>query len=155
MPSSCGETMNPIRVLAVDDSAVVRRMLRMVISEDPDTEVVGVDANGRIALAMLEQKATDLVTLDLEMPEMDGLTTLQHLRQNYTQLPVLIFSGTTGHAAAARPPGLSRGATHCVPERASANASAEIVGTVRENRNTSAVVSAAAREFHERLEYDL
>ena len=56
MPGSCGETMNPIRVLVVDDSAVVRRMLRMVISEDPDMEVVGVAANGRIALAMRGNK---------------------------------------------------------------------------------------------------
>ena len=81
----------------------------MAISEDPEMEVIGVAANGRIALAMLEQKATDLVTLDLEMPEMDGLTMLQHLRQNYTQLPVLIFSGATAHAAAAILPGARAG----------------------------------------------
>ena len=116
--------MNPIRVLVVDDSAAVRRMLRMAISEDPEMEVAGVAANGRIALAMLEQKATDLVTLDLEMPEMDGLTTLQHLRQKYTHLPVLIFSGTSGQAAAAILAGLSRGATDYVTKPAAANASA-------------------------------
>ncbi len=130
-PAFRGETMNPIRVLVVDDSAAVRRMLRMAISEDPEMEVAGVAANGRIALAMLEQKATDLVTLDLEMPEMDGLTTLQHLRQKYTHLPVLIFSRPTGYAAAAIRAGLSRGATDYVTKPVTANPSAALV-SIRE-----------------------
>ena len=123
--------MNPIRALVVDDSAAVRRMLRMAISEDPEMEVAGVAANGRIALAMLEQKATDLVTLDLEMPGMDGLTTLQHLRRKYTHLPVLILSGPTGYAAAAIRAGLSRGATDYVTKPAAANTSAALV-SIRE-----------------------
>jgi two-component system, chemotaxis family, protein-glutamate methylesterase/glutaminase len=117
--------MNPIRVLVIDDSAAVRRMLRMAISEDPEMEVAGVAANGPIALAMLEQKATDLVTLDLEMPEMDGLTMLQHLRQKYARLPVLTFSGPTGRAAATT--ALSRGATDYVTKPVAANVSAALV----------------------------
>jgi two-component system chemotaxis response regulator CheB len=112
--------MNPIRVLVVDDSAAARRMLRMAISQDPEMEVAGVAANGRIALAMLEQKVPDLVTLDLEMPEMDGLTTLQRLRQNYAHLPVPIFSSSAQPSAAAKLEVLSRGASDYITKPSSA-----------------------------------
>jgi len=106
--------MNPIRVLIVDDSAAVRRTLRTLISEDPELEVAGVAANGRIALAMIEQSVPALVTLDLEMPEMDGLVALEHPRYSYPRLPVIIFSSTTERGAAATLEALSRGATDYV-----------------------------------------
>lgn len=119
--------MNPIRVLVVDDSAAVRGLLRSVISEDPEMEVAGVAAHGRIALAMLEQKASDLVTLDLERPEMDGLTTLRHLRRKYEHLPVLIFSGSS-EGAAVTPEALCRGATDYIAKPAGcANSSAALL----------------------------
>lgn len=95
----------------MDDSAAVRRILRTLIGEDPELEVAGVAANGRIALAMLEQSVPDLVTLDLEMPGMDGLAVLEHLRSSYPRLPVIIFSSTTERGAAATLEALSRGAT--------------------------------------------
>ena len=106
--------MNPIRVLIVDDSAAVRRTLRNLINEDPELEVAGVAANGCIALAMLEQSVPDLVTLDIEMPEMDGLALLEHLRNSYPRLPVIIFSSTTERGAAVTLEALSRGATDYV-----------------------------------------
>ena len=65
-----------IRVLVVDDSVVVRRLVSDELSRDPELEVVGTAANGRIALAKLTQVNPDLVILDVEMPEMDGLATL-------------------------------------------------------------------------------
>ena len=83
--------MKPIRILIVDDSAAVRRLLRLALSEDPDLEVAGVAANGKIALAMLEQDVPDLVTLDIEMPEMDGLSALAQIRKRYPRLPVIMF----------------------------------------------------------------
>jgi len=73
--------MKPIRILIVDDSAAVRRLLRLALSDDPELEVAGVAANGKIALAMLEQDVPDLITLDIEMPEMDGLTALAQIRK--------------------------------------------------------------------------
>jgi len=124
--------MNPIRVLIVDDSAAVRRTLRALISEDPELEVAGVAANGRIALAMLEQSVPDLITLDLEMPEMDGLAVLEHLRNNYPRLPVIIFSSTTERGAAVTLEALSRGATDYVTKPSGLFGPGEALHSIRE-----------------------
>jgi two-component system chemotaxis response regulator CheB len=75
--------MPKIRVLIVDDAVVFRRLVSNVLSEDPELEVVGTAANGKIALARIPQVNPDLVILDVEMPEMDGLTTLAELRKSY------------------------------------------------------------------------
>jgi two-component system, chemotaxis family, protein-glutamate methylesterase/glutaminase len=106
--------MNKIRVLIVDDSAVIRRMLREAFSSEPSLEVAGVAANGVIALSMLDRVQPDVVTLDVEMPEMDGLTTLEHIRRATPHLPVIMFSTLTAHGAEATIEALSRGATDYV-----------------------------------------
>src|SRR5438105_6176852 len=84
--------MGKIRVFVVDDSVVVRRVLAREFSGDPQVELVGTAPNGRVALAKISQSIPDLVTLDVEMPEMDGLKTLAALREKYPDLPVIIFS---------------------------------------------------------------
>ena len=63
--------MQKIRVLIVDDAVVVRQLLTGLLASDPEIEVAGTAANGRIALAKIPQLNPDLVTLDVEMPEMD------------------------------------------------------------------------------------
>ena len=65
--------MEPIAVLVVDDSAVVRRIVAGVLEADPGVRVAGTAASGRVALQQVERLAPDIVTLDIEMPEMDGL----------------------------------------------------------------------------------
>jgi CheY-like chemotaxis protein len=75
--------MSKIRVLVVDDAVVVRRLLAQELSSDPALEVVGTAANGRIALARMPQVNPDVVILDVEMPEMDGLATLAEIRKTY------------------------------------------------------------------------
>ena len=84
--------MRQIRVFVVDDSVVVRRVLAREFSGDPQVELVGTAPNGRVALAKIPQCVPDLVTLDVEMPEMDGLKTLAALREMYPDLPVIMFS---------------------------------------------------------------
>ena len=84
--------MGKVRVFVVDDSVVVRRVLAREFSGDPQVELVGTAPNGRVALAKISQSIPDLVTLDVEMPEMDGLKTLAALREKYPDLPVIIFS---------------------------------------------------------------
>ena len=74
--------MPKIRVLVVDDSVVIRRLVTEELSADPALEVVGTAANGRIALAKMTQVNPDLVILDVEMPEMDGLATLARAAQD-------------------------------------------------------------------------
>ena len=106
--------MKPIRVLIVDDSAAVRRLLRLALSDDPGIEIAGVAANGKIALALLEQNVPDIVTLDIEMPEMDGLTALAQIRKTYPRLPVIMFSTLTERGAVSTLDALSLGASDYV-----------------------------------------
>jgi two-component system chemotaxis response regulator CheB len=103
--------MAKIRVLVVDDAVVLRRLITGELSSDPDLEVIGTAANGRIALAKLAQVSPDVVILDVEMPEMDGLATLAELRKTYPQLPVIMFSALTERGAEATLDALSLGAS--------------------------------------------
>lgn len=102
--------MSTIRVLVADDSLVVRRVVREELSAQPDIEVVGEAANGRIALEKLETLIPDIVILDIEMPEMDGLTALTHIRHSHPRIPVVMFSSLTVEGAAATLEALARGA---------------------------------------------
>ena len=110
--------MRRIRVLVVDDSVVIRRLLTDALSRDPEIEVVGTAPNGRIALVKLPQLCPDLLTLDVEMPELDGLEMLPLLRKDYPKLPVIMFSTLTERGAAATFDALARGATDFVAKPA-------------------------------------
>ncbi|MBN9521489.1 chemotaxis-specific protein-glutamate methyltransferase CheB [bacterium] len=110
--------MPAIRVLIVDDSAVFRRAVAGELSADPALEVVGTAANGRIALAKLAQTVPDLVVLDVEMPELDGLATLREIRKTHPKLPVIMFSAVTERGAAATLDALALGATDYFPKPA-------------------------------------
>ncbi|MFH7030157.1 MAG: chemotaxis response regulator protein-glutamate methylesterase [Heteroscytonema crispum UTEX LB 1556] len=103
--------MPKIRVLIVDDAVVVRSRVSKVLSGDRELEVVGVAANGRIALAKIPQVNPDVVILDVEMPEMNGLETLAAIRKIYPLLPVIMFSTSTRTGATATLEALSLGAT--------------------------------------------
>jgi two-component system, chemotaxis family, protein-glutamate methylesterase/glutaminase len=65
--------MNPIRIRVVDDSVVIRKLLSDTLSGERGLEVAGTASDGRIALAKIPQLKPDLITLDIEMPGMDGL----------------------------------------------------------------------------------
>lgn len=103
--------MQKIRVMVVDDSSVVRRVLVEEINGQPDMLVSETAANGRIALEKLAQSLPDLVILDIEMPELDGLATLEPLRKQAPRVPVIMFSSLTDLGAAATLEALARGAT--------------------------------------------
>ncbi len=102
--------MSRIRVLIVDDAVVMRRLLTEVLQRDPGIEVVGAAPNGRLALQRLTQVNPDLVTLDVEMPEMDGLETLRELRRLRPKLPVIMLSAATQRGASATLDSLAAGA---------------------------------------------
>jgi two-component system chemotaxis response regulator CheB len=122
--------MPKIRVLVVDDAAVFRRSVAEELSRDPALEVVGTAANGRIALDRMAQLSPDIVILDVEMPEMDGLATLTELRKTYPRLPVIMFSALTERGAAATLDALSRGASDYFTKPATAGgleASLEVI----------------------------
>ncbi len=103
--------MAKIRVLVVDDAVVIRKLLSEALAEDPEIEIAGVAANGRIALARIRELAPDLVTLDVEMPEMDGLEALAEIRKGWPKLPVVMFSTLTERGASTTLEALARGAS--------------------------------------------
>lgn len=106
--------MAPIRVLVVDDTAVIRRLVSEVLEQQPDIEVVGTASNGRHALQQIPLLNPDVVTLDVEMPIMDGLATLAELRQRWAYLPVIMFSTLTARGAGATLDALTLGANDYV-----------------------------------------
>lgn len=106
--------MSAIRVLIVDDSVVIRKILTETLSEDHDLEIAGSASDGRIALSKLDQLKPDVVTLDIEMPVMNGLETLKELRKSHPTLPVIMFSTLTDRGASATLDALSAGASDYV-----------------------------------------
>jgi two-component system chemotaxis response regulator CheB len=108
--------MPKIRVLLVDDAAVVRRLVTAALNRDPDLEVVGTAADGQMALARLDDLQPDVVLLDLEMPVMSGLETLTALRKTHPRLPVIMFSRFTQKGVEATVHALTLGADDYVPK---------------------------------------
>ena len=106
--------MPRIRVLVVDDAVVMRKMISEALGSDPLIEVVGTAANGHIALQKIPQVNPDILTLDIEMPEMDGLQTVRELRKTYRDLPVIMFSTLTLKGAETTLDALAAGATDYV-----------------------------------------
>jgi two-component system, chemotaxis family, protein-glutamate methylesterase/glutaminase len=99
------------RVLVVDDSVVVRKILSETIAQDRDLEVVGTAFNGRVALNKYASLKPDIVLLDIEMPEMNGLETVRELRKIDQRIPIVMFSSLTDHGAAATLEAITLGAT--------------------------------------------
>ena len=81
----------PIRVLVVDDYALMRKLIPAILARDTSIEVVGTAMDGAFALKKIEELRPDVVTLDLEMPRMDGMETLRLIMQR-APLPVILFS---------------------------------------------------------------
>ncbi len=80
-----------VRVLVVDDSALMRKLIPLILERDPDVEVVGTAMDGAFALRKIAELRPDVVTLDLEMPRMDGIETLRMIMRS-APLPVIVFS---------------------------------------------------------------
>jgi CheY-like chemotaxis protein len=106
--------MRPVRILIVDDSAVIRRLLGDLLASAPGIVVAGTAANGGQALARIPEVKPDLITLDIEMPGMDGLETLVEIRKLYPKLPVIMFSALTERGRTATLDALARGASDYV-----------------------------------------
>jgi len=124
--------MRKIRVLVVDDSVVIRRLLTDILSQDPEIELAGTAPNGRIALAKLPQLNPDIVTLDIEMPVLDGLGTLPELRKAYPKLPVIMFSTLTERGALTTLDALALGATDYVTKPANVGSVAAGIQSVKD-----------------------
>ena len=110
--------MRKIKVLVVDDAVVVRKIVTDTLGSDPELEVIATAANGKIALQKIPLLKPDILTLDIEMPEMDGLETLAEARMLYKDLPIIMFSTLTERGGAKTLEALSLGATDYVTKPA-------------------------------------
>ena len=102
-----------IRVMVVDDSALMRKLISEVLMKDPEIEVVSTAMDGLFALRKIEQSKPDVVTLDLDMPRMDGLTTLRYIVNDH-QIPVVLVSAHTTEGGHQTLEGLALGAVDFV-----------------------------------------
>lgn len=91
--------MEDIRVLIVDDSALMRNLIGKIVESTPGLKIADKAMNGRFALQKLERVAPDIIVLDLEMPEMNGLEFLKELKKLNIQIPVVILSSIAKEGA--------------------------------------------------------
>src|SRR5215207_6010045 len=123
-----------IRVIVVDDSAVMRKLIPGLLERDKGIEVVATAIDGDFALTKIEQLRPDVVTLDVDMPRMDGITTLGQIVSKYS-IPVVMLSSLTSRGAAMTMQALEMGAVDfiCKPRAAAqiVNMAAELISKVR------------------------
>ncbi len=110
-----------IRVLIVDDSALMRRIIMTSLLKHDEIEVVGTAANGRLALEAIKKTTPDIITLDVEMPEMDGIETLKEIRKTNSTLPIIMFSTTTQRGSKTTIDALTHGASDYVTKPIDSN----------------------------------
>ena len=125
------QVRSKIRVLIVDDSVVIRKILSDTLSADSLLEVVGSAQNGKLALAKLPQCQPDIVTLDVEMPVMNGLEALAEIRKLYPKLPVIMFSTLTEAGAAATLDALALGASDYATKPSNVGSPAAAIDAIR------------------------
>jgi two-component system chemotaxis response regulator CheB len=115
------------RILVVDDSAVMRSLLRSVLRSDAGIEVVGTAADGESALNMVETLHPDLILLDVEMPVMDGVSTLRKLRERGHKMPIIMCSALTTRGGRVTIEALASGASDYVAKPKSQAGPAEAI----------------------------
>ena len=124
--------MPPIRVLIVDDSVVIRKLLCEALASNSGIVVAGTASNGAIALARIPQLNPDVITLDIEMPVLNGIETLAEIRKLYPKLPVIMFSALTKQGAAVTLEALSLGASDYATKPSNSQSLANAMEQVRQ-----------------------
>lgn len=105
----------PLRVLVVDDSNFFQHRLKEIINEHPDLKVVGIASNGREAVDKAEELKPDIITMDFEMPVMDGITAVKLIMAN-RKTPIIMFSSLTYEGAKITLDALAAGALDFIPK---------------------------------------
>jgi two-component system, chemotaxis family, protein-glutamate methylesterase/glutaminase len=136
--------MPPVRVLVVDDSVVIRKLLSDALGSSAEVAVAGTASSGSIALAKIPQLHPDIVTLDIEMPGMNGMQTLAEIRRLYPKLPVIMFSTLTERGAATTLEALAQGASDYVTKPSNSESLAGAMEQVT-SELVAKIVSLASR----------
>ena len=131
IPRATSAAGGKIRVLVVDDSVVIRHLLQQALREDADLELVGSAADGAVALEQIPGLKPDVVTLDIEMPVMDGLETLRHIRKRHPRLRTIMFSTLTTRGGSATFEALSLGADDYVAKASNAGSLEKSLASLR------------------------
>ncbi len=103
--------MKPIRMVVIDDSKAVRKIISAAVETDPDIQIVGEAGNGQEGYELVRQVRPDVVSVDVEMPVMDGLDCVSQIRQFDRAVPIIMFSAFTKAGSRAVMEALARGAT--------------------------------------------
>ncbi|MFT5839595.1 MAG: two-component system chemotaxis response regulator CheB [Flavobacteriales bacterium] len=104
------------RILIVDDSTFFRRRIKQILEEDAELEVIGEAKNGQEALALVASLKPDVVTMDIEMPVMDGITAVKKIMES-NPVPIIMFSSLTQEGAKATLDALDAGALDFIPKK--------------------------------------
>jgi two-component system chemotaxis response regulator CheB len=143
---------DPIRVLVIDDSALMRKLIPQILGDDPDIHVVGTAMDGEFGLKKIEELKPQVITLDLEMPRMDGMETLRQITRRH-RLPVIMVSATTTEGATSTFKALALGALDFVAKPKDAagakmkEISAELISKIKVAAKTE--LSNAPLAWHE------
>ncbi|HBF87319.1 MAG TPA: chemotaxis response regulator protein-glutamate methylesterase [Bacteroidales bacterium] len=142
------EVENKIKVLIVDDSAVVRQALTSILESDPRIEVIGTASDPFYAAKKLQTHVPDVITLDIEMPRMDGLTFLRKLMSQHP-IPVVIISSLTAQGTQTAIKALEAGAVEIITKP-----QLDVKGFIEESRShICSVIKAAASSNVKRKKY--
>lgn len=134
-----------IQVLVVDDSSVMRRIIATALRKNTAIEVAGYAANGLQAIERVRELQPDVVTLDIEMPELDGLSALREIRKYNTSVPIIMFSTLTHRGAQATVMALTAGATDYVCKPSAATGSMDQAFLVLESELIPKIIGLAER----------
>ncbi len=134
-----------IRVLIVDDSAVIRGALGRIVDSEPDMLVATTAPNGKVALDALRHTAVDVVLLDIEMPEMDGLTALPRILALYPQTRVIMASSLTQRGAEVTMRAIALGASDYIAKPAAKSGAAALAAISVEIASKVRAIGRAAR----------
>ncbi|MHC1701583.1 MAG: chemotaxis response regulator protein-glutamate methylesterase [Humidesulfovibrio sp.] len=136
-----------IKVVVVDDSAFMRKAISTMLSKDPEIDVVATARDGEEGLEMIRKHNPDVVTMDIEMPRMDGLTALRHIMMEMPR-PVLMVSSLTNEGAEATLKALDLGAVDFIPKQLS-KVSLDIV-KIEANLISKVKIVASRKLMHSR-----
>jgi two-component system chemotaxis response regulator CheB len=137
--------VDKVRVLIVDDSAVMRKIIASALQKEPSIEIVGFAANGLQAIEAIQTCNPDVMTLDIEMPEMDGLTALREIRKVNKYLPIIMFSSLTHKGAQAAVMALTAGASDYVGKPANTTSGIDGAFKVLETELIPKIIGLAKR----------